>query len=62
MQQLEALLQPTIMEPVEKDDEELGLITPYDFSSIFATPEEEDKLISPYDKNEELLKLIKGTT
>ena len=60
MQQLEALLQPTIMEPVEKADEELSLITPYDFSSIFATPEEEARLISPYDKNEELLKLIKG--
>ena len=46
------------MEPVESD-KELGIITPYDFSSIFATPEEEKRLISPYDKNEELLKLVK---
>ena len=61
MQQLEQLLQPTIVEPVETD-KELGIITPYDFSSIFATPEEEKRLISPYDKNEELLKLIKERT
>ena len=61
MQQLEQLLQPTIVEPVETD-KELGIITPYDFSSIFATPEEEKRLISPYDKNEELLKLIKEQT
>ena len=58
MQQLQKLAQPTIMEPVESD-KELGIITPYDFSSIFATPEEEKRLISPYDKNEELLKLVK---
>jgi len=62
MQQLEQLLQPTIVEPVEKDDETPDIITPYDFSSIFATPEEEDRLISPYDRNEELLKLIKEQT
>ena len=61
MQQLEQLLQPTIVEPVETD-KELGIITPYDFSSIFATPEEDKRLISPYDKNEELLKLIKEQT
>jgi uncharacterized coiled-coil protein SlyX len=61
MQQLEQLLQPTIVEPVETD-KELGIITPYDFSSIFATPEEKKRLISPYDKNEELLKLIKEQT
>jgi len=62
MQQLGQLLQPTIVEPVEKDDKTPDIITPYDFSSIFATPEEEERLISPYDKNEELLKLIKGQT
>ena len=62
MQQLDLLLQPTIVTPVEKDDETPDIITPYDFSSIFATPEEEERLISPYDKNEELLKLIKGQT
>ena len=58
LQRLQRLAQPTIMEPVESD-EELGVITPYDFSSIFATPEEKERLISPYDKNEELLNLIK---
>ena len=62
MQQLGQLLQPTIVEPVEKDDKTPDIITPYDFSSIFATPEEEERLISPYDRNEELLKLIKGQT
>ena len=62
MQQLGQLLQPTIVEPVEKDDETPDIITPYDFSSIFATPEEEERLISPYDRNEELLKLIKEQT
>jgi len=62
MQQLGQLLQPTIVEPIEKDDKTPDIITPYDFSSIFATPEEEERLISPYDRNEELLKLIKGQT
>ena len=62
MQQLGQLLQPTIVEPIEKDDETPDIITPYDFSSIFATPEEEERLISPYDRNEELLKLIKEQT
>jgi hypothetical protein len=62
MQQLGQLLQPTIVEPVEKGDETPDIITPYDFSSIFATPEEEERLISPYDRNEELLKLIKEQT
>ena len=33
LQRLQRLAQPTIMEPVESD-EELGVITPYDFSSI----------------------------
>ena len=58
LQRLQRLAQPTIIKPVESD-EELGVITPYDFSSIFATPEEEERLISPYDKNEELLNLIR---
>ena len=62
MQQLGQLLQPTIVEPVEKGDKTPDIITPYDFSSIFATPEEEERLISPYDRNEELLKLIKEQT
>ena len=59
MQQLQQLLQPTIVEPIEKGDKTPDIITPYDFSSIFATPEEEERLISPYDKNEELLNLIR---
>ena len=62
MQQLQQLLQPTIVEPIEKGDKTPDIITPYDFSSIFATPEEEERLISPYDRNEELLKLIKEQT
>ena len=62
MQQLGQFLQPTIVEPVEKGDDTPDIITPYDFSSIFATPEEEERLISPYDRNEKLLKLIKGQT
>ena len=59
MQQLQKFAQPTIMEPVESD-KELGIITPYDFSSIFRSPEQEEKYIRPYDTNDELLKLIKG--
>ena len=63
MQQLQNLLQPTIVQPTEEPKEiELADIgTPYDFSSIFRSPEQEAKFARPYDNvNDQLLKLIKG--
>ena len=61
-QQLQALLQPTIVSPAEEKDPNVADIgTPYDFSSIFASPEQEAKFVRPYNEiNDELLKLIRG--
>ena len=62
LDQLGILLQPGMMQPVPKEEEEELKMAelPYDFSSIFRSPEQEAKYIRPYDTNDELLKLIKG--
>ena len=61
LDQLGVLLQPGIMQPVSEEEEEVKMAElPYDFSSIFRSPEQEARYIRPYDTNDELLKLIKG--
>ena len=60
------LLQQGIMYPVldEEEEEELTMAkSPYDFSSIYRSPEQEAKYLSKRpisSTNDELLKLIKG--